>query len=334
MANKARSQKMNYKTDIGLPKSVIQTLPNKVINIILNLLPLHDVLAFSATCHSFRNIICSKTNNHLWHNLMKRECLEAALPIELSSMDSYKSFHAMYRSFVGQEHKLATQIDNLKDQLQKSASVLEHKENELQTKNTRLQCMLTSDMGSLNETEEHALYMLSKCKLSASKDGFVYSLRKRGRPQRFLHLPITECSSSKAASRTVRQRSKLLENVIEKVSGGSNGGSPGLPIDKDKIAQQASLIRQQKELFVESTKEAGLKIVTRFNLKDIAALKAELPLEQIRLLKRAFSHTFGFDVFGSEKKLREYVGSLKMPPEGGTVPVTDQNGEQINVSLV
>ena len=121
MANKARSQKM--KTDISQPQGNIQTLPNEVINIILNLLPLHDVLAFSATCHSFRNSICSRTNNYLWHNLMKREFPEAALPIELSSMDSYKSFHAMHKSFVGQEHKLATQIDNLKDQLQKSASV-------------------------------------------------------------------------------------------------------------------------------------------------------------------------------------------------------------------
>ena len=51
-------------------------------------------------------------------------------------------------------------------------------------------------MGSLNETEEHAFYMLSKRKLSASKDGFVYSRGKRGRPRRFLHLPKTECSSA------------------------------------------------------------------------------------------------------------------------------------------
>ena len=50
-------------------------------------------------------------------------------------MDNYKSFHAMHKSFVGQEHKLATQIDTLKDQLQKLASVLEHKENELKTLN-------------------------------------------------------------------------------------------------------------------------------------------------------------------------------------------------------
>ena len=70
-------------------------------------------------------------------------------------MNSYKSFHVMHKSFVGQEHKLAMQINNLKDQFQKSASVLEHKENELQTKNTQLQRMLTSDMESLNETGEH-----------------------------------------------------------------------------------------------------------------------------------------------------------------------------------
>ena len=153
MANKARSQKMNNKTDISQPQGDIQTLANEVINIVLNLLPLHDVLAFSATCLSFRNSICSRTNSYLSHNLMKREFPEAALPIELSSMDSYKSFHAMHKSFVGQEHKLATQIDNLKYQLQKSMKSPQKstKENELQTKNTQLQRMLTSDMGSLNE---------------------------------------------------------------------------------------------------------------------------------------------------------------------------------------
>ena len=43
--------------------------------------------------------------------------------------------------------------------------------------------------------------------------------------------------------------------------------------------QQASIIRRQKELFVDSAKEAGLKVVTRFSLKDVAALKAELPWE-------------------------------------------------------
>ena len=120
-------------------------------------------------------------------------------------MDSYKSFHVTHKSFVGQEHKLATQIDNLKDQLQKLASVFKHKENELQTKNTQLQHMLTSDMGSLNETEEHAFYMLLKCKLSTSKHAFIYSCGKCGRRQRFLHLLRTEYSSSKAASSRVRQ---------------------------------------------------------------------------------------------------------------------------------
>ena len=107
-----------------------------------------------------------------------------------------------------------------------------------------------------------------------------------------------------------------------------------MQIEKDKIAQQASLIRHQKDLFVKSAKEEGPKIATHFNLKDVAASKAELPCEQICLLKRAFSHTFGFGIFGSEKTLHKYVESLEMPLEGGTVPVTDQYGEQINVSFV
>ena len=69
---------------------------------------------------------------------------------------------------------------------------------------------------------------------------------------------------------------------------------------------------------MESAKEAGIKLVIKFNIKDVAALKAELLCEQVRMLKRAFSDAFGFDIFGFEKSLHEYVGKLEMPFESGT----------------
>ena len=69
---------------------------------------------------------------------------------------------------------------------------------------------------------------------------------------------------------------------------------------------------------MKSAKEAGIKIVTRFDTEDAAALKAELPWEQIRMLKRDFTETFGFDVFESEKELRNYIGKFEMPFESGT----------------
>ena len=42
-----------------------------------------------------------------------------------------------------------------------------------------------------------------------------------------------------------------------------------------------------------------------------------MSMAQICLLKRAFSDAFGLDVFRSEKKLRDYLGSLEMPFETG-----------------
>ena len=41
-------------------------------------------------------------------------------------------------------------------------------------------------------------------------------------------------------------------------------------------------------MLMESAKEAGIKLVTKFNMKDVAALKAELPWDQVRMLKRSF----------------------------------------------
>ena len=46
------------------------------------------------------------------------------------------------------------------------------------------------------------------------------------------------------------------------------------------------------------------------------------------MLKRAFSESFGFDVFGSEKHLRDYVGKLEMPFESGIY--TTEEGKSVH----
>ena len=127
----------------------------------------------------------------------------------------------------------------------------------------------------------------------SSKDGVIYARNKCGRPQ-------AENVSSTASSRTIRKHSSVIEHVITKISTGSIENRKDQN-SKDIIAQQASLIKQNKENFVVSAKKAGLKIVSKFDIKDVAALKAEMPIAQIRLLKRAFSDSFGFDIFGLEK---------------------------------
>ena len=81
-------------------------------------------------------------------------------------------------------------------------------------------------------------------------------------------------------------------------------------------------------MVTKSAKEAGIKIVTKFDIKDAAVLKVELPWEQVRMLKRAFTETFGFDVFGSEKELRNHIGKLELPFESGTFTI--ESGKSVN----
>ena len=118
-----------------------------------------------------------------------------------------------------------------------------------------------------------------------------------------MHIPRAAAGSSTASNSCIRKRSQVVEKVLSDISGPTKNHS----LPSGKVTQNASLINRNREMFVESAKEAGIKLVSKFDIKDVAALKAELPWEQIRMLKRAFNETFGFNVFGSEKMLREYT---------------------------
>ena len=60
--------------------------------------------------------------------------------------------------------------------------------------------------------------------------------------------------------------------------------------------QQTSLIKRKKETFVESVRNAGINIISKFDLKNVAAIKAELPWEQVRMInepsKNPLTQTF------------------------------------------
>ena len=99
---------------------------------------------------------------------------------------------------------------------------------------------------------------------------------------------------------------------------------------QDVITQQASLINRRKGMFLEAAKEASIKLVTKFDIKDLASLKAEMPMEQIRMLKRAFKDSFGFDVLGSEKELRDYFGKLSMPFEGRVYTTSGDDPKEVH----
>ena len=98
----------------------------------------------------------------------------------------------------------------------------------------------------------------------------------------------------------------------------------------DNIKQKASVIKYYKEVFMKSAKEAVIKIVTKFYMKDAAALNAELAWEQVCMPERAFTETFSFDVFGSEKELRNYIGKFTMPFESETF--TNESAKVFTVS--
>ena len=55
-----------------------------------------------------------------------------------------------------------------------------------------------------------------------------------------------------------------------------------------------------------------------------------MPMAQIRLLKRAFIDTFGFDVFRSGKKLRDYLGTLEMPFEAGMYTTSEEDSKDVS----
>ena len=83
-------------------------------------------------------------------------------------------------------------------------------------------------------------------------------------------------------------------------------------------------------MFLEAAREAGIKLVTKFAIKDLASLKAEIPMEQIRMLKRAFKDSFVFDILGSEKELRDYLGKLSMPFEGGVYSTVGDDPKEVH----
>ena len=97
----------------------------------------------------------------------------------------------------------------------------------------------------------------------------MYARNKRGRSQVLVLIPQAKNVSSTASSRTIRKRSSVTEHVITKISRGS---------DANKEDQNI------KNIIVVSARKAGMKIVSKFDIKDVVALKAEMPMAQIRPL--------------------------------------------------
>ena len=77
--------------------------------------------------------------------------------------------------------------------------------------------------------------------------------------------------------------------MLSDISGPTKSSTPS---NANNFKQNASVTHCNKEVLAQSAKAAGIKIVTKFDIKDVAAPKAEPPWEQVRMLKRAFTETF------------------------------------------
>ena len=81
---------------------------------------------------------------------------------------------------------------------------------------------------------------------------------------------------------------------------------------------------------MQSAKQAGLKVLTKFKIEDVVSLKAEMPMEHVRFLKQAFEENFGFDLFRSEKQIRKKMSEYQLPFESGTYQTAGDNPKTVN----
>ena len=292
---------------LNIPEFILQ-------EIILNL-DIKSALNLISTCTAFQHLITQS----LWKKLLERDFPDIKLSLALCTRETYASIFQQKIASKNMEKVLRDKISALKNNLDKCTTSLKSKEEELNT-------ILEPPDGRITPTGEKVFTTLFKQKQALSKDGYIYAHNSHGKPTRLMNIPKASSGSSQASSSSIRKRSVIIEKVAADISGSSSNSS--FALNKDNLTQQASVISRNKEVFLHSANKAGINIVTRFDLKNVAALKAELPWEQIRMLKRAFKDSFGFDVFGSEKELRKYIGELELPFESGTY--TTREGKSVS----
>ena len=103
---------------------------------------------------------------------------------------------------------------------------------------------------------------------------FVYAHQQHGKPIHQLNILKAVSSSSEASRSSIRKCSQIIQKIMSDVFGSVKSSNPL------NAYKNASVIKCNKDVFMKSAEEAGIKIVTKVDIKDAAALKAELPWEQ------------------------------------------------------
>ena len=107
----------------------------------------------------------------------------------------------------------------------------------------------------------------------------MYAHQQHGKPTHQLNISKAVSSSSEASRSSIRKCSKIIQKIMSDVFGSVKSSNPL------NAYKNASVIKCNKEAFMKSAEEAGIKIVTKVDTKDAAALKAELSWEQVRMFR-------------------------------------------------
>ena len=135
--------------------------------------------------------------------------------------------------------------------------------------------MLDEKPTRITKFEECAFSVIYKTKLVQSKDKFVYVHNQQGRPSRLISIPKPELGSSKASSSSIRKRSVIVETVLSSVlepSTSKKEDQADNALTDDKIFQEASLIKRDKPLFVESARKAGIPVLSHGSIWKMSPL--------------------------------------------------------------
>ncbi|KAJ7391182.1 hypothetical protein OS493_019313 [Desmophyllum pertusum] len=130
-----------------------------------------------------------------------------------------------------------------------------------------------------------------------------------------------QAGSSTASESTLKKRSQVLEHLTESIS------APTKSLE-DIVCQEATTIRRNKKQFLESAAQSGLKITSSFTLKQISELKAHMPMEMLRMIKRSFKDALGYDIFGPERDIRNHLKSMEFAYECGNFE--SSTGKQVS----
>ena len=135
------------------------------------------------------------------------------------------------------------------------------------------------------------------------KTGSIQAHNVRGRPTNLVQVRSVEIGSAEASSSTIRQRSKFYERLETICCARKDSAEP----KQDVVQQRSSLIKRNKEGYFEAAKIAGLAIFNKFKLDPETALslKKEMPLNLWKTVKRTLNDSFGVDLMGTERQLRE-----------------------------